>query len=74
MGLDNIAAADTEVQETTLSEDKLSDHELIEATKAGEQDAYAKIGTRYPHPCPKFPNKNFYKIKFIYIFIRKNIL
>jgi RNA polymerase sigma-70 factor (ECF subfamily) len=54
MGLDNIAAADTEVQKTTLSEDKLSDHELIEATKAGDQDAYAEIVTRYRNPITNF--------------------
>lgn len=54
MGLDNIAAADTEVQKTTLSEVKLSDHELIEATKAGDQDAYAEIVTRYRNPITNF--------------------
>ena len=54
MGLDNIAAADTEVQKTALSEDRLSDHELIEATKAGDQDAYAEIVTRYRNPITNF--------------------
>lgn len=54
MGLDNIAAADTEVQKTIVSEVKLSDHELIEATKAGDQDAYAEIVTRYRNPITNF--------------------
>ncbi|MBP6004399.1 MAG: sigma-70 family RNA polymerase sigma factor [Pyrinomonadaceae bacterium] len=37
-----------------MSEVKLSDHELIEATKAGDQDAYAEIVTRYRNPITNF--------------------
>ncbi len=54
MGFDNIASAETEEQGNTLSEVRKSDHELIEATKAGDQNAYAEIVTRYRNPITNF--------------------
>jgi RNA polymerase sigma-70 factor, ECF subfamily len=47
MGLDNIASADTEASRNSVSEEKKSDHQLIEATKSGDEDAFAEIIARY---------------------------
>src|SRR5690348_346822 len=43
-------AASAEVTTTIVAEQNLSDHELIEATKQGDEEAFAEIVHRYRHP------------------------
>lgn len=50
MALDNIRFPDAEVQHTAVSEKDLSDHALIEATKNGDETAFAEIVRRYRNP------------------------
>jgi RNA polymerase sigma-70 factor (ECF subfamily) len=47
MALDQLKSIGTEVQEKTVSSRTLSDHELIEATKNGDESAFAEIVARY---------------------------
>jgi len=47
MALDKLENSVAEVLRTTVQAEKLSDHELIEATKKGDEDAFAEIMTRY---------------------------
>ena len=47
MALDKIENSVAEVLRTTVQAEKLSDHELIEATKRGDEDAFAEIMARY---------------------------
>jgi len=47
MALDKLENSAAEVLRTTVQAEKLSDHELIEATKKGDEDAFAEIMTRY---------------------------
>jgi len=54
MALDNVLFAAAEVQTTTVAEQQLSDHELIEATKQGNEAAFAEIVHRYRNPIVNF--------------------
>jgi RNA polymerase sigma-70 factor (ECF subfamily) len=54
MALDKYGKSGTGVEKTTVSFEKLSDHELIEATKNGEPDAFAEIVNRYRHPLTNY--------------------
>jgi len=54
MALDKIGAQTAEARRTTVSEDQLSDHALIEATKNGDEDAYSQIVTRYKNPITNY--------------------
>ncbi len=47
MALDKFENSVAEVLRTTVQAEKLSDHQLIEATKKGDEDAFAEIMTRY---------------------------
>ncbi len=47
MALDKLENSVAEVLRTTVQAEKLSDHQLIEATKKGDEDAFAEIMTRY---------------------------
>jgi len=54
MALDNVRFAAAEVQTTTVAEQQLSDHALIEATKQGDEAAFAEIVHRYRNPIVNF--------------------
>ena len=47
MALDKFEKSGAEVSQTIVPSEKLSDHQLIEATKAGDEDAFAEIVNRY---------------------------
>jgi RNA polymerase sigma-70 factor (ECF subfamily) len=50
MALDNVGTATAEVSEKRVAEQDLSDHALIEATKQGDEGAFAAIVNRYRNP------------------------
>src|SRR6476646_27208 len=50
MALDTFERAAAEVATTGVSEENLSDHDLIEQAKQGDEDAYAEIVRRYKNP------------------------
>jgi len=54
MALDNVLFTAAEVQTTNVAEQQLSDHELIEATKQGNEAAFAEIVHRYRNPIVNF--------------------
>jgi RNA polymerase sigma-70 factor (ECF subfamily) len=54
MTLDRIKNSGVEVLESTVLIENLSDHELIEATKSGDEDAFAEIINRYRHPITNY--------------------
>jgi RNA polymerase sigma-70 factor, ECF subfamily len=54
MALDRFATRQTEVRNHRVSEENLSDHALIEATKNGDEDAFAVIITRYRSPITNY--------------------
>jgi len=54
MALDTIASSQSEVPNHRVSEDKLSDHALIEATKNGDESAFAVIISRYRNPITNY--------------------
>lgn len=54
MGLDQFKTIDTEVSKDAVSFDELSDHELIEATKNGDEDAFGEIVSRYRGPLTNY--------------------
>ncbi len=54
MAFDNIEKRPAEVRSPLMSDDRLSDHELIEATKNGDESAYAEIITRYKAPITNY--------------------
>ncbi len=47
MPLDKFYNSSAEVLQTAVPSEKLSDHQLIEATKAGDEDAFAELVNRY---------------------------
>jgi RNA polymerase sigma-70 factor (ECF subfamily) len=47
LALDEFSYPNTEVQRTAVSYKDLSDHKLIDATKEGDEDAFAEIVNRY---------------------------
>jgi len=49
MALDRFKPA-AEVPKTTVPDDNLSDHDLIEATKQGDESAFAEVVRRYRNP------------------------
>ncbi|MBC7899769.1 MAG: sigma-70 family RNA polymerase sigma factor [Saprospiraceae bacterium] len=53
MALDKIETG-AEVHRTSVSEKKLSDHALIEATKNGDEAAFAEIVARYRNPITNY--------------------
>ena len=54
MELDSIESGRTEVRNHRVSEDNLSDHQLIEATKNGDEAAFAVIISRYRNPITNY--------------------
>jgi RNA polymerase sigma-70 factor (ECF subfamily) len=54
MALDTIASSRSEVPNHRVSEDNLSDHALIEATKNGDESAFAVIIGRYRNPITNY--------------------
>ena len=54
MPLDKIDTGRSEVLRTSVSEKKLSDHALIEATKNGDEAAFAEIVGRYRSPITNY--------------------
>lgn len=54
MALDNIGSSTAEVSQTTVADEKLSDHDLIEATKNGDEQAFAEIVERYRNQITNF--------------------
>ena len=54
MALDKLESRPTEVQIPRVSSENLSDHALIEATKQGDETAFALIVTRYRNPITNY--------------------
>lgn len=54
MGLDNVETLRAEGRRTGMRDEALSDNELIEAVKAGDEDAFAAIIERYRNPITNF--------------------
>ena len=54
MALDTIESKDAEVPKLSAAEKKLSDHALIEATKGGDEAAFAEIVRRYRSPITNY--------------------
>ena len=54
MALDRFETRRTEVRNHRVSEENLSDHSLIEATKNGDEDAFAIIISRYRSPITNY--------------------
>jgi len=54
MVVDKIYLSDTEVPRVEVSEQDLSDHSLIEATRQGDEAAFAEIMRRYRSPIVNF--------------------
>ena len=50
MALDTAGALTAEVTRSRVAEENLSDHALIEATKQGDESAFAEIVLRYKNP------------------------
>ncbi len=54
MALDKFGNSDAEVREKSVSVKELSDHQLIEATKRGDEAAFAEIVGRYRSPLTNY--------------------
>jgi RNA polymerase sigma-70 factor, ECF subfamily len=54
MALDKFQNSDAEVREKTVSVKRESDHQLIEATKQGDEAAFAEIVNRYRNPLTNY--------------------
>ncbi|MGI8882978.1 MAG: sigma factor [Pyrinomonadaceae bacterium] len=54
MALDKFKYSGAEVLENTVPSKPLSDHQLIEATKQGDEAAFAEIVNRYRNPITNF--------------------
>jgi len=54
MALDRLETARAEVRNYSVSEENLSDHALIEATKNGDEDAFSVIIGRYRNPITNY--------------------
>jgi RNA polymerase sigma-70 factor (ECF subfamily) len=54
MALDNIGSSSAEVSQTTVAEERTSDHTLIEATRNGDEQAFAEIVSRYRNQITNF--------------------
>ena len=54
MALDKFGNSDAEVREKPVSVKELSDHQLIEATKRGDEAAFAEIVNRYRSPLTNY--------------------
>src|SRR3954471_6126599 len=54
MAHDTIETLGTEATRSAMPEEKLSDHALIEATKSGDEAAFAEIMDRYRNPITNY--------------------
>src|SRR5213075_3160352 len=54
MAFDKIVARQAEVYTPAMSDATLSDHDLIERTKAGDESAFAAIVARYRNPITNY--------------------
>lgn len=54
MALDKIESAGMDVLGTSMPSQKLSDHDLIEATKGGDEAAFGEIMDRYRNPLTNY--------------------
>lgn len=54
MAYDNIETLGTEATRYRMPDEKLSDHALIEATKGGDETAFAEIMSRYRNPITNY--------------------
>lgn len=54
MALDNISVQGTEALLSSMPEQKLSDHALIEATQNGDEAAFGEIMSRYRNPITNY--------------------
>ncbi|MGH9946665.1 MAG: sigma factor, partial [Pyrinomonadaceae bacterium] len=54
MALDKFDLSIAEDGRPTMPEHKLTDHELVAAAKAGDEDAFAEIVERYKNPITNF--------------------
>ncbi|MGH9820861.1 MAG: sigma-70 family RNA polymerase sigma factor, partial [Pyrinomonadaceae bacterium] len=54
MALDKSETRDADVRRTAVAEGKLSDHALIEATRQGDESAFAEIVGRYRGPITNY--------------------
>jgi RNA polymerase sigma-70 factor, ECF subfamily len=54
MALDKFENSDAEVRKKSVSAKNLSDHQLIEATKIGDEAAFAEIVNRYRNPLTNY--------------------
>jgi len=54
MALDKFENSDAEVRKKSVSAKNLSDHQLIEATKKGDEAAFAEIVNRYRNPLTNY--------------------
>ncbi len=54
MALDKFENLDAEVREKSVSANRESDHQLIEATKQGDETAFAEIVNRYRNPLTNY--------------------
>lgn len=54
MALDKFKNSNAEVLQTAVSIENLSDHQLIEATKNGDEQAFAEIVSRYRNPLTNY--------------------
>ncbi|HEY8563833.1 MAG TPA: sigma-70 family RNA polymerase sigma factor [Pyrinomonadaceae bacterium] len=54
MALDKFENSDAEVRKKSVSAKELSDHQLIDATKRGDEAAFAEIVSRYRNPLTNY--------------------
>ena len=54
MAPDKTESADVEAMRSSMPEEKLSDHALIEATKGGDEAAFGEIMSRYRNPITNY--------------------
>jgi RNA polymerase sigma-70 factor (ECF subfamily) len=54
MALDKLENGKAEVWKSAVSARSLSDHQLIEATKSGDEEAFAEIVSRYRNPLTNY--------------------
>lgn len=52
--MDKFTNSDAEVREKSVSVERVSDHQLIEATKKGDEAAFAEIINRYRNPLTNY--------------------
>ncbi len=54
MAFDMAGSLGTEAERSSMPDQKLSDHQLIEATKAGDEAAFGEIMNRYRSPITNY--------------------